>query len=648
MNYDPIHDTYVSQEQQTQPPPEQAQQPTQPLNSSPHVPTGLLSIHPQLHPVQPIVSMNNNINIVPSNGYTPYVAESTNESTDVPRVAAIVAEPTTHSSQAPSDESDDEEESNPKRKKRKVIATNKAKHLKKAEGEPFWRRDIQYDFMKAIFNDEHAVFTNNFAHSDLSGVNNDPKITFSQLYIRTLAESSKCSKILKERLLKDSDMAHAVAKVCLLVNAGRMNTTINFVPEMKSTLRTYHSIPSLQIDASGNQQQLQDTPRLKSILKAVVDDDTLATKDLDELIHSPPETKPNTNIINIIFLLANYPYKIPFFDGVGNCFMEFFLNANINPRNKAQRFLWLLYTYLETNFTEQELAHNPFCPALPRRILINNSLQIGEDADSSPFDVDPEYEVEYANKMQQTRTKYLDQELSQHQVEFNPNLEATTIKKKPVPRKAKKQSPTVEQVEEDPPQSFITQTQDYQPLQFPIKSLNKLFDNYYPDSEIVPNDSLTFNCHQDMTLGTRPYVQEVRTSSKASTASFNKKTSILGAWIYRYFKYKRSIGNKLLGMEWEDIRYDLINGIENYVYQQFGQSLFKVSEANVDDLEDGLREDLSYLPVHDFNNANEKSMFVLQLMSFCNSWFIQALNERETNTQVRVSIDLDNAEVSIN
>ena len=39
---------------------------------------------------------------------------------------------------------------------------------------------------------------------------------------------------------------------------------------MKSTLRTYHSIPSLQTCREGGTvKQLQDTPRLKSILKAV-------------------------------------------------------------------------------------------------------------------------------------------------------------------------------------------------------------------------------------------------------------------------------------------------------------------------------------------------------------------------------------------
>ena len=562
-----------------------------------------------------------------------------NSSTILPSPASNMAY--LNSSQAPTDDSDIDDEVDQARKKRKILASNKSKHLKKAEGEPFWRRDIQYDFLNFLFNDTHAAFTNTFPASDLPGVNNSEKLTFSELYIRTLAESSKCSKVLKERLLKDKDMAHGVAKVCLLVNAGRMNTTINFVPEMKSTLRTYHSIPSLQIDADGNPKQLQDTPRLKSILKAVVDDNE--AKELDDILSNPSAKKPNTNLIQIIFLLTNYPHKIPFFEGIGNNFMEFFLNTNVNPQNRANRLLWLLYTYLETDFTEELMKLNPFGESLPPKVLVNENLD-EDDSDGNedgPFDIDPDYEVEYANKMQQTRAKYLLEEHNIHPVEFASNTETTQTKKKQ--KRPKKVSP----VEPEPTVSedFITNEAKVENLEFPVKSLNNLFENYYPDAEHVANDELNFNYQQVATNTSRSYVQEVRTASKASTASFNKKTSILGGWIYRYFKYKRSVGNKLLGMEWEDIRYDLINGVESHLYQQFGQSLFHITESNLDTLEDGIREDLSYLPRHDFDNANEKNTFILQLISYCNDWFVKSLHQQGVNSRINISFDLDNDEV---
>ena len=33
------------------------------------------------------------------------------------------------------------------------------RHLKKADGEPFWRRDIQYDFLKEVFDNNVKAFT---------------------------------------------------------------------------------------------------------------------------------------------------------------------------------------------------------------------------------------------------------------------------------------------------------------------------------------------------------------------------------------------------------------------------------------------------------------------------------------------------------
>jgi Ino eighty subunit 1 len=97
----------------------------------------------------------------------------------------------------------------------------KIKHLKKEDGEPLWRKDIQYDFLKAVFDNEQAVFTNSY-ESDRLG-----KQCFADLYIDTMSRSSKTSKVLRDKLLSDRDAAKGMAMVCLLVNIGRMNTTLN-------------------------------------------------------------------------------------------------------------------------------------------------------------------------------------------------------------------------------------------------------------------------------------------------------------------------------------------------------------------------------------------------------------------------------------
>lgn len=100
-----------------------------------------------------------------------------------------------------------------------VYSGNKMKHLKKEDGIPLWRKDIQYDFLRLVFFNETRCFTK---YSDGSKDH-----TFAEIYIDAMAKSSKCSKILKEKLLQDTDGAICMAMVCLLVNVGRMNTTLN-------------------------------------------------------------------------------------------------------------------------------------------------------------------------------------------------------------------------------------------------------------------------------------------------------------------------------------------------------------------------------------------------------------------------------------
>ena len=100
-----------------------------------------------------------------------------------------------------------------------VFSGNRLRFLKKEDGEPFWRVDIQYLFLRYVFEDEQKVFTK---YSD--GTTGH---TFADIYIDAMAKSSKCSQILKDKLLTDRIGAVDMAMICLLVNVGRMNTTLN-------------------------------------------------------------------------------------------------------------------------------------------------------------------------------------------------------------------------------------------------------------------------------------------------------------------------------------------------------------------------------------------------------------------------------------
>lgn len=100
-----------------------------------------------------------------------------------------------------------------------VYSGNKIRHLKKDDGIPLWRKDIQFAFLRAVFEDTAPVFTKASDHTK--------NHTFADIYIDAMAKSSKTSKILKDKLLSDRGAALNMAMVCLLVNVGRMNTTLN-------------------------------------------------------------------------------------------------------------------------------------------------------------------------------------------------------------------------------------------------------------------------------------------------------------------------------------------------------------------------------------------------------------------------------------
>lgn len=122
---------------------------------------------------------------------------------------------------------------------------HKVRHLKKDDGEPLWRKDIQYEFLWNIFDDDTKCFTNSY----------DPELgpqSFAEIYIDAMARSSKTSKILRDKLMSEHEPAKNMAMVCLLVNLGRMNTTLNcelyptnrimtFLTNAQSSRRCAHS-----------------------------------------------------------------------------------------------------------------------------------------------------------------------------------------------------------------------------------------------------------------------------------------------------------------------------------------------------------------------------------------------------------------------
>lgn len=133
-------------------------------------------------------------------------------------------------------------------------------------------------------------------------------------------------------------------------------------PEMRAQLRTYHSIPSLQAHQDPNAyKQLQDAPRLKSILKG-------ASEDIDQ-----PNTMekikyhavPRTNPVNLIFVLAQFAPKVSemhFFPP--RDFFDLVMRSSLSSKSRAKAFLWLMWWYLESDFSKESALNNPFGPGL--------------------------------------------------------------------------------------------------------------------------------------------------------------------------------------------------------------------------------------------------------------------------------------------
>lgn len=147
---------------------------------------------------------------------------------------------------------------------------------------------------------------------------------------------------------------------------------------MRAQLRTYHSIPSLQAHQDSNAyKQLQDAPRLKSILKG-------ASEDVDQ-----PNTLdkikrmgiPRTNPVNLIFVLAQYAPKVSEVHfSQPRDFFDLVMRSTLSSKSRAKAFLWLMWWYLEGDFTREAALNNPFGPGL-----------VGEGTDGLPLKV-PEFE----------------------------------------------------------------------------------------------------------------------------------------------------------------------------------------------------------------------------------------------------------------
>ncbi|CAI4432369.1 CPI_1c_G0016980.mRNA.1.CDS.1 [Saccharomyces cerevisiae] len=356
-----------------------------------------------------------------------------------------------------------------RRKPKESNASKYNRHLKKPDGEPFNRKDIQFSFMQELLMDKRQIFTNvlkplyknSIVPINIDGdkvsinvtdkeydartfVFND-KLTFAQLYVLTIATSIKCSKILRDKLLLDQQVAFSTCVLALLVNIGRLNTTINFYLEMTSQLRTFHSVPVLQLHAN-DPKLLQDTPRLKSILKNLPwGNEQLSLVETYKKVDQNDgevDTVNKFNIINMLFsicdnsglidkrFLSKYveveskaqeqdmvdeqnevketeaenekqeskaAYATTLFD-----ILDY---SKYEPKDRSNILIWLLYIHLETNLSQEEVEES---------VRFFNGLEDGAPAGKfilrcteRSYDTDPEDELEFGANQRIKRREFM-------------------------------------------------------------------------------------------------------------------------------------------------------------------------------------------------------------------------------------------------
>lgn len=191
---------------------------------------------------------------------------------------------------------------------------------------------------------------------------------------------------------------------------------------MRAQLRTYHAIPSLQAHQDPNSyKQLQDAPRLKSILKGASED----RPEPNTLDKFKQKQVPRTNPVNLIFVLAQFAPKVTELHlPPGHDFYDLIMRTNISSKSRARAFLWLMWFYLESDFTEEGAEENVFGAGVDYLVQVRNQgvprfdylNQEQEDAEN----IDSQEELDYGQAKARERKRIIEADQAAFQAEQGP------------------------------------------------------------------------------------------------------------------------------------------------------------------------------------------------------------------------------------
>ncbi|BGP15219.1 hypothetical protein JCM10213_000829 [Rhodosporidiobolus nylandii] len=285
------------------------------------------------------------------------------------------------------------------RSKRSYKETNWA--IKKLDSEPLLRFDIQWEVLDHIFSDRTFRFT---APVDQSSPPEPIYLNFDQLYLESILSSMKTTQNIRNKLISNPTFAINYCKLCLLVNVGRINTTLAFYPNMKTALRTYHPVPSLQTEEV-SQKEMSDAPRIKAMLKAAYLDweannmptslrDVAAKAASADLLKGPP-----TTVIEAVFLLFNEaPWASEKYFPDGFDLWDIFFPSNMPAAPRAKAFLSIMHHILESKSFLSDFTHSSPVALSPPIALVR------EPAPGAPAEnVDTAEELQFAAEMRALR-----------------------------------------------------------------------------------------------------------------------------------------------------------------------------------------------------------------------------------------------------
>jgi Ino eighty subunit 1 len=193
--------------------------------------------------------------------------------------------------------------------------------------------------------------------------------------------------------------------IILLTNA----TNFLVFPEMRAQLRTYHAIPSLQAHQDPHAyKQLQDAPRLKSILKGGAED----REELNTLEKIKQSDVPRTNPVNLLFVICQSAAKIAELHfPPGREFHDLVMRTNFTSQSRARAFLWIMWFYLESDFTEEGCDENPFGPGVDYGVDVANQgvprMEEMPPEQEAKENVDSQEELDFGLAKQKMRAKII-------------------------------------------------------------------------------------------------------------------------------------------------------------------------------------------------------------------------------------------------